>query len=308
MKIDKFDNFKKPAKNLINKQITDFAKNKVDYNWAKIRQNGKGLYDYTFDQYERPRRVGIWYSELKYGSTLDDIFYKNLVEVIRATANSKNQKETLKDGLTELVNSTTIGEKENGHLLRYAWYYCEGMPFSSSKYLNDRDSDLEMKYRVNPTIKELGEIILPFVKNFENDRVELNKFDDLVGKIGRSIRDKEEKEQKRIKKLTITVTLKQLISLIKKSTLDSILKDSIVERLKDTDDILEVVEENAVFCDMDACFECYEKVTGTSPFDAKGNEKADVEPFIIQHFKNNLIDFPFNVCTEDYITIYEKTS
>ena len=70
MKIDKFDNFKKPAKNLINKQITDFAKNKVDYNWAKIRQNGKGLYDYTFDQYERPRRVGIWYSELKYGSTL----------------------------------------------------------------------------------------------------------------------------------------------------------------------------------------------------------------------------------------------
>ena len=86
--------------------------------------------------------------------------------------------------------------------------------------------------------------------------------------------------------LTITVTIKQLISLIKKSTLDTILKESIIDRLKD-DDILEVVKYNTVFCDMDACFDCYENITGSSGFDSKGNEKADVEPFIIQHFKNN---------------------
>ena len=79
----------------LNQKFTDFAQNKVDYNWAKISENGKGLYDFTFDQYERPKRVGIWYSELKYGSTLNDIFYKNMVNIMRNVAKSENQKETL---------------------------------------------------------------------------------------------------------------------------------------------------------------------------------------------------------------------
>jgi len=79
-----------------------------------------------------------------------------------------------------------------------------------------------------------------------------------------------------------------------------------LERLEDSD-FEDVIDEDALFCSLDTCFDLYRVLTNTEPFDSDGNEKDDVDTIVLGYFSKILgEDFPFNIMTEDYVTLYEK--
>jgi len=275
-------------KKLLDQKYIDFVTNKVNYKYIEASTNGNynvntdGYYDYTPNQYDRPRKIAIWFVELKYGSTLNDDFYKKLFEVVKNAAKSKNQKETLKNELIDLVNSTTIGDKENGHLLRYAWYFYEGKPFSDKQDIFGNNTE----YNGSNCLKQLGEIIIPFVKNWDNDSVELKKFKDYNNDYSNKIR----KEFEKIKRDSVTanaVPLKGIRILISESTLHQDIKNEIFENLSDKyQDLQEIVEQGLIVHD-------------DTLFDAIGDEHN-----WRKHFLDHLDRFPYNIMTEHYTILY----
>jgi primase-polymerase (primpol)-like protein len=68
------------------------------------------------------------------------------------------------------------------------------------------------------------------------------------------------------------LTKKYLVYTIKNSTLNNILKDSLLVYLKDID-IKEIILDNYIICHLDSCLEFYEKSTKSSYLDNNGNEK-----------------------------------
>lgn len=107
--------------------------------------------------------------------------------------------------------------------------------------------------------------------------------------------------------------LEEIIQLIKDSTLHPRLKEGIYDRylmyfgLYFSDKKIEeeeIEEEQTIYCESDSCRIFYEEIMGRSIYDENDKERADVDPTIQKHFKENLKDFPFDICTEDYFPLY----
>jgi hypothetical protein len=95
-------------------------------------------------------------------------------------------------------------------------------------------------------------------------------------------------------------SIESVKNLIEYSNLLDVVKSRMIERLDDDD-----IEDGALIFELDYCLELYETLTGQSPF-LNGKEREDVEPIIKDYFRTTLIDFPYDIMTEDYILIYTK--
>jgi len=249
----------------------------------------------TRHQYNRRYEIAKFYTNHTLNSQETDDFFIEYRKLRVHLANTDDINKFKQDYLV-LYDAYKGLETTTGHII-------------SSYFFLDLFSYNTLSDEHKTTKKQVADILYD---NFENkatfDRIlsEVEKFENLVNNKSEKIRldlEKKEREKKAIPYKTMGINTRQdIIKLINKTTLNDILKDEIIQRLKECD-FLEIINDGYIRCSLDVCLLAYEILTGTSPY-VNDKEKDDVEPTIRKHFKDSVSNFPLIISTEDYIQLY----
>lgn len=282
----------------MDQKCSDFIKNTVVYDKAikerltnyDMKGYNSGYFDFTFNQYDFPKRCGRWYIELKYGSSVKDYFYNSIIKLFE---NSSISLDVIANDLKILIskNKINVNDKKYGHLLHYAWYFTEGLPFCEKMEINGKSN-----YNFNDTdltYKNIGKLFIPYVANFEEEKHLMtefkdairNEFDVRMKKVEEDIKNqKNEVLEKR------NITIESVKTMIENSTLHQDIKEEIFNNItNEYQDLLDMAEEGVIVHD-------------DTLFGSIGDEDN-----WLSHFKSNLKNFPFNIITEHWTILYEPT-